>query len=210
VVKIAKKARVYDGTAWQEIAAAQTDLTAYSTTAQVSSTYSPISTTGLVLLNTTTYNTVASVSINDVFSTTYQNYQIVVAGAYGTSTGGVVTMRLRASGADNTSANYAYVGLTMANASGTLGTTGQTSAVVGYSGYDAVSSGWNSTIINVLRPFEANWTHYLSSSQGVNSSSQDAYMTIGGNHRVATSYTGFTLLYPTTQSGTIRVYGYKN
>jgi len=36
---LAKKARVYDGTAWQELASAQTDLTAYSTTAQVSSTY---------------------------------------------------------------------------------------------------------------------------------------------------------------------------
>lgn len=30
-----KKARVYDGTAWQELASAQTDLTAYSTTAQM-------------------------------------------------------------------------------------------------------------------------------------------------------------------------------
>ena len=36
---MAKKARVYDGTAWQELASAQTDLTAYSTTAQISSTY---------------------------------------------------------------------------------------------------------------------------------------------------------------------------
>jgi hypothetical protein len=32
--QLAKKARVYDGTAWQELASAQTDLTAYSTTAQ--------------------------------------------------------------------------------------------------------------------------------------------------------------------------------
>jgi hypothetical protein len=34
---LAKKARVYDGTAWQELASAQTDLTAYSTTAQINS-----------------------------------------------------------------------------------------------------------------------------------------------------------------------------
>jgi hypothetical protein len=37
--QLAKKARVYDGTAWQELASAQTDLTAYSTTAEISSTY---------------------------------------------------------------------------------------------------------------------------------------------------------------------------
>ena len=39
VPQLAKKARVYDGTAWQELASAQTDLTAYSTTAEISSTY---------------------------------------------------------------------------------------------------------------------------------------------------------------------------
>ena len=37
VPQLAKKARVYDGTAWQELASAQTDLTAYSTTAQTTS-----------------------------------------------------------------------------------------------------------------------------------------------------------------------------
>ncbi len=36
---MAKKARVWDGANWQELATAQTDLTGYSTTAQVSSTY---------------------------------------------------------------------------------------------------------------------------------------------------------------------------
>jgi hypothetical protein len=34
---LAKKSRVWDGTAWQELASAQTDLTAYSTTAQINS-----------------------------------------------------------------------------------------------------------------------------------------------------------------------------
>ena len=37
VPQLGKKARVYDGTAWQELASAQTDLTAYSTTAQTTS-----------------------------------------------------------------------------------------------------------------------------------------------------------------------------
>jgi hypothetical protein len=62
----------------------------------------------------------------------------------------------------------------------------------------------------VFRPFEANWTHYLSSSNGVNASSQDAFLTTGGSLRVAASSTGFTLFFPVTASGTIRVYGYKN
>ena len=40
-------------------------------------------------------------------------------------------------------------------------------------------------------------------------SSQDAFLTTGGALRVATSFTGFTLFFPVTASGTIKVYGYK-
>ena len=171
---------------------------------------SPVSTTGSVLLNTTAFSTVASVSVNDIFNTNYQNYQIVIAGSTtSAATGGNVTMRFRASSADDSSASYSYVGLTMASASGTIGATGQTSAIVGFAGYNSTNSGWNSTIINVFRPFEAHWTHYLSSSNGVNGSSQDAFLTTGGALRVATSYTGFTLFFPVTATGTIKVYGYK-
>jgi hypothetical protein len=171
---------------------------------------SPVSTTGAVLLSSTTFSTVSSASIDNVFSADYQNYQIVIAGSTtSAATGGNVTMRFRVSSTDNSSSNYSYVGLTMASASGTLGATGQTSTIVGFAGYNTANSGWNSTIINVFRPFETNWTHYLSSSNGVNGSSQDAFLTTGGALRVATSFTGFTLFFPVTASGTIKVYGYK-
>ena len=119
-------------------------------------------------------------------------------------------MRFRASGSDDSGANYAYIGLTMAAASGTLGTTSQTSAIVGFAGYNTANSGWGSTILNVLRPFEANWTHFLATSNGVNAINQDAYMTLGGANRNAISHTGFTLFFPVTADGTIRVYGYNN
>ena len=166
---------------------------------------------GLVLLNTTTYATVSSQSVNNVFSSTYQNYRIVIAGSTtSAATGGTVTMRMRASGADNSASAYAYVGLTMGNTSGTLSTSTQTSSIVGYTGFNTANSGWGSTSIDMFRPFEANWTHFLSTSQGVNAASEDAYMTVGGSHRVASSFTGFTLFFPVTASGTIRVYGYKN
>jgi hypothetical protein len=56
---LAKKARVYDGTAWQELASAQTDLTAYSTTAQMNAA---IAAPGKVLQ-------VVSVAKTDTFTT---------------------------------------------------------------------------------------------------------------------------------------------
>ena len=166
---------------------------------------------GFSLINTTTYSTVASISVNNVFSSTYQNYRIVIAGSTSSAaTGGNVTMRFRVSGSDDATGQYAFLGLTMGIGSGTLGTTGQTSAQVGYAGFNTSNSGWNSTIVDVFRPFEANWTHFLASSNGVSAPGVDAFLTLGGSMRVATSYTGFTLFFPVTSSGTIRVYGYKN
>lgn len=61
---------------------------------------------GLVLLNTTSFSAVASQSINDVFSSTYDNYVIKIY----TSTASTTTslnMRLRVSGADNSTSAYA-------------------------------------------------------------------------------------------------------
>jgi hypothetical protein len=166
---------------------------------------------GLVLLNTTNFSAVSSQSINSVFNSTYENYRIVISGGLtSAATGGTITMRFRVSGTDDSSANYAYVGLSMASGSGTFTTTSQSSGVVGYTGYNTANSNWGATTIDVFEPFASSWTHYLASSQGINGSSQDAWLSLGGNHRVATSYDGFTLFWPVTSTGTIRVYGYNN
>jgi hypothetical protein len=54
---LGKKARVYDGTAWQELASAQTDLTAYSTTAQMNTAINASKKILQVVGNTTTTET---------------------------------------------------------------------------------------------------------------------------------------------------------
>jgi hypothetical protein len=157
-----------------------------------------------------TFSGASSVSLNGCFSSTYQNYRIIVSGGVtSAATGGTITLRMR-SGTDNSDASYAYVGLSMAAGSGTFTTTSQTSGVVGYTGYNTASSNWGATTIDIFKPFESGWTHYLSASQGVNGSSQDAWLSLGGNHRTAASFNGFTLFFPVTATGTIRVYGMKN
>jgi hypothetical protein len=61
---------------------------------------------GLVLINTTSFSAVASVSLPaDTFTSTYNNYKIILSNLSG-STGIEVRMRLRASGTDNTSNIY--------------------------------------------------------------------------------------------------------
>jgi hypothetical protein len=58
---------------------------------------------GLTLINTTSFSAVASQSINTVFNSTYDNYKVILQ--FTTLTGGL-TLRLRASGSDNSTSNY--------------------------------------------------------------------------------------------------------
>ena len=59
---------------------------------------------GLVHLNTTSFSAVASQSINNVFSTTYKTYKILID--YIPSTSLTFNMRYRVGGADDTTNNY--------------------------------------------------------------------------------------------------------
>jgi len=61
---------------------------------------------GMVLLNTTSFSAVASQSVNDVFSTTYDHYKILVT--LTNTVGEGVIFRYRVSGADNSTSNYFY------------------------------------------------------------------------------------------------------
>jgi hypothetical protein len=54
---------------------------------------------GLTLINTTSFSGVASQSINDVFSTTYDNYLVLVEGV-GSGASSDLNFRLRVGGAD--------------------------------------------------------------------------------------------------------------
>jgi hypothetical protein len=60
---------------------------------------------GLTLISTTTFSAVASQSINDVFSATYDNY--FIQGNFTPASGQEIYYRLRVAGADATGSNYA-------------------------------------------------------------------------------------------------------
>jgi hypothetical protein len=71
---MAKKAKVWDGSAWQDLVNATQDLTPYSTTAQMNTAIA--ASAGLTLINSTTFTTSAGVAIDNVFSSTYDNYRV--------------------------------------------------------------------------------------------------------------------------------------
>lgn len=145
------------------------------------------------------YSGVTSVSLNGIFSGTYQNYitvfDLILAG------GGDVSIRWRVAGTDATGSNYVSqwlraIGATVA---GSLSTSTLSNL--------SVTGGTNSVYTGTIyKPFEANPTQYT-----ISSGSEAGISSLTSRHTLSTSYDGFTLLTSSGSfSGTVRVYGVKN
>jgi hypothetical protein len=159
---------------------------------------------GFTLINTTTItNGVSSVSLNNVFSSTYKNYRVIINWLEGSVTTATASLRLRASGTDNTGA-FAYQPRGWKNTGGTLagfGTAGSSIPLNVITGADPI------TIMDVTLPFVTRQTNFIIHS--FEGSNNDAWG-FGATHTQAVAYDGFTL-FPssgTFTGGTIYVYGY--
>lgn len=160
---------------------------------------------GFVHINTTSFTSAGSVSINNCFSSDYDTYKII--GYYTAKSNlGQDYFRLRVSGSDASSAYYfnnIYTSYTSATTSNNAGSNTNQIQV----SYLASAATGSAFTFDVLNPFLADQTYlFFNSNQG------DGISLSGAEHRTATSYDGFTF-YPSTgtfTSGIIRVFGYKN
>jgi hypothetical protein len=161
---------------------------------------------GLIHINTTSFSAVASQSINDVFSATYDNYLIL--GTLVGSGGAVdVNLRLRVSGTDASGSNYnSQIFL----ASGATLTGSQSLSATSINVAAATSSDYGQFKTNIFFPFAAQPT-LLETVRGFASASNIPNMkSVLGGHNVSTSYTGFTIIPTSTNiTGAISVYGYR-
>jgi hypothetical protein len=166
---------------------------------------------GMVLLNTTSFSAVSSVSLAaSTFTATYDNYRIVFNHD---SSGGAVglNMRMRAAGTDNTSANYVFAS----------GSATQAGTFVGGSvGTGALDTSWtllpisgtysSTTIMDVFLPFSSAYqTNFASTSFYFDSLSNYRAGLNNGSTSVTTSYDSLTLYVASgTMTGAYSVYGY--
>jgi hypothetical protein len=164
---------------------------------------------GLSLIGTpTTFGTVASQSISDVFSSTYDNYRIIIQHG-GSSASNFVGLRFRVSGADNTSTDYrwAALGPISYESATVLLSDGGASATNCLVTFGASAYGGNSTI-DIQNPFATAKTTFNGSfaATGIGASASTF-----GLFNATTSFTGFTIS-PfgggNLTGGTITVYGY--
>jgi hypothetical protein len=161
---------------------------------------------GLVLINTTTFSAVSSISVNNVFTSTYDYYKVLINHTGSTTASN--TIRLRLAGTDNTGANTYK---TQENESdGSVNTATRRSGDAMLLG--ATSNTADSVCTNVIDIFNV----ALASPTGIQSynigSGSNGFMRIiGGYHTVSTAYDGFTFITASgTISGKLRVYGYAN
>jgi hypothetical protein len=159
---------------------------------------------GLVLLNTTSFSAASTVSVNNCFSSTYDNYLIKLL-ATNSSAGNFLT-RLRTS-SDDSGANYSDQLLYGSGSTASANRqSGQTSWRTGYAG---TSDSGTLT----LELFAPNLAAYTKGNFGgcvfVGSTQEATYGSVA--HNATTQFTGFTI-FPSVGNftGTVRVYGYRN
>ncbi len=160
---------------------------------------------GLTLISTTSFSAVTSVSVNDVFSTTYDNYMIVVSNLSCATSVNDLQLRLRVAGADNSSNNYErgryYVGAFATTGAGNENSTLSSSFLC---------LQMNNTIQQGVTIFMQN--PFLTANTVASSIGSGLLFDLnGGVTTVTTSYTGFTFITAAggNIAGSISVYGYK-
>jgi hypothetical protein len=158
--------------------------------------YAP-STSGLELINTTSFSAVSSFSLPaDTFSATYENYKIVISDL-STSAGSTTYFRMRAAGSDATGANYNSYWWFFVGSSGNGFAGTSTSAPQLWDNVNAVT-------IEIFRPFSALVTNVLSSATGSGN-----MILAGGNHALTNSYDSMSFIRTSgTMTGKYSVYGY--
>jgi hypothetical protein len=165
--------------------------------------YAPV-TPGLVKLQTVTFSGVTSQSVNDVFSSTYDNYLILFNYF---ANGGNSSFRLRASGTDNSNSNYISRGVSDSDAAvSTTRANAQTSA-----GLQTVSTSANFGARHVMQILGPNLNGatsiYTQTMYSTTTSSGEGYY-LRATLREAYQATGFTLINGANMTGSLSVYGY--
>jgi hypothetical protein len=162
---------------------------------------------GLVLINTTSFSAVTSVSLaTSTFTSTYDNYKILfrLSASGGT---GYVQMRLRAAGTDNTTSNYASSGV----GRGTNGTA-QSFEGNAESLWYLVPKSTGDTVgvsMDLYSPKLTNNTLFTASVEG-NFSGVTASYNVGGIFGATTSFDSLTFVSSSsTITGTYSVFAYK-
>lgn len=166
---------------------------------------------GLDLITKQDFSAASSVSVNNCFSSTYENYRVVL-NYISTSAGVQLRMRMRSAGTDNSTASsyeMAVYRVTATNVAGMAYAAADAGAIL----MDQDANGYGHAIVDLSSPFTAVYTRAsLNGAGGLSGTAVGCNYTGGFAHRVNSSFDGFSLYLGsgTAITGTVRVYGYRN
>jgi hypothetical protein len=176
--------------------------------ASASTTYATKVSTGLNLINNTSFTAQSTVSINDVFSATYDDYKVIFHLDSTSSTSHEPVFRLRVGGADLSSSSYngsAIFTSTTNVAAGSYSTTRTNWAF----GDGAIAQGVT-FFMELGNPFRTTGKHTAWWYNWGIAGGNDAMKLFLGQVAAGTSYTGFSIVNigTGTITGSVSVYGY--
>jgi hypothetical protein len=163
---------------------------------------------GLVLLNTTSFSAVSSVSLPaDTFTSTYANYRILLS--LSSIAAGNVEGRLRASGSDDSVATYNHGVFQVSSGNSSSVFAANTSLnrfiITNVNTYSAVAN----CTLDFFRPKETERTSVIWQSNGGESSISNVYGNFGAGVKAATtSFDSFSFIFNGNTTGRVSAYGY--
>ena len=175
--------------------------------ASASTTYATKASTGLNLINTTSFTAQSTVSLDNVFSATYENYRLILD-LTTISTSQEITLRLRTTAGSDATTNYTNP-IRVFDSGGGSGNFISTTSWKVMETRSGSPGHFYSVDMNLHSPFLSIPTTYTMTgiSRAVDGSSKSAYG--GGMHEDATSYSSLSILANTGNiTGSIVTYGY--
>ena len=164
---------------------------------------------GLVYINTLTLSGVTAGGIDNVFTSTYTSYRLVITSG-AASANAALFLQMRSGGTPYTTGNQAYGLLGINNASGAADNANSGTQVGMYVGNVPTTAGRHLCTIDVMNPQLATYTMF-----NIQTMFSDAGGSIsragGGVIPTTTQYDGFQLntTTATTITTTCRIYGYR-
>jgi hypothetical protein len=181
------KLEVYNGTNWVSVAP---------------TTSTPMG----VLINSTSFSGVSAQSLNNVFTSTYDNYRIIMP-ITGLVADATITARLRVSGADNS--NNAYTTVLVSGNGAAASSTSTSTTSFDLSSVDGPTSAFRYVIsFDIFRPQKVDRTLFIGTVGTFTSAGASVVSSIWGSQENSTSFDGLTILSSANITGTIQVFGY--
>ena len=166
-------------------------------------------TSGLTLINSTTFSGAGNVAVDSVFTATYANYFIQTNFTAVGSTNQTLGMRMRAGGVDDSGGNYINQG--MRAYPSTVIYTGGVLTSFALQSLSSANPAYGHHSVQLLAPNAADFTKVDSLAFGYDSTYTYSTVHMSGLLATSTAYDGFKLFVASGNiAGTVKTYGYQN